>query len=61
MIYYTVYNEGEDIIAFGDSVKCANMLEMSVEYFYCMVGRVKRGENKKYHIVKEKIERGGEL
>lgn len=51
-MYYTVYNKQDEVIAHGNSIKCAEQLGMSIDVFFCMVSRVLKGKNKKYKVVK---------
>lgn len=49
---YTVYlNKTDEIVATGTSRKCAASLGLTLDSFYCMVSRVRRGKNQKYSVV----------
>ena len=55
MKYYTVYLSATDeIVASGNARECAKKLNLTLESFYCAVGRARSGKRKKYKIVEDK-------
>ena len=55
-LYYTIYdNHSEEIIAFGIAEECAKQLGRSLDSFYSMVYRSKKGKTKKYTIFSERL------
>ncbi len=50
---YSVYDNRTDdpIIIDGTADQCAKALKRSVNSFYCMVGRVRKGKNKRYTVL----------
>lgn len=60
MNYYAIYDAKTGIIlAEGNAVECRRKLKCSsLDTFYALVNRAKRGINKKYKVV---IKKGGEV
>ena len=60
MNYYAVYDAKTGILlAEGNAVECRRKLKCSsLDTFYALVNRAKRGINKKYRVV---IKKGGEV
>ena len=52
---YTVYNDRDEVIAFGTAEICAGTLGISRRSFYRSVVRQAKGELKRTHIVKEGV------
>ena len=56
MKYYTVYLSATDeLIACGTAKECAKKMELTIESFYCAVGRVRAGKRKKHIVVEEDL------
>lgn len=55
MKYYTVYREDtEEIIAFGNAVKCAEILGLkNAQQFHAFVSKTRSGLRKHYKVVAE--------
>lgn len=56
MIYYTVYDNKDNVIAFGFGRDCAAMLGRSIKSFLCLVSRAQNKKSDKYAVVKEEVE-----
>jgi len=55
--YYTIYDaESDEVIAHGTARECAKKMNLTIESFYCAVGRARSGKRKKYVVVEEDIE-----
>lgn len=54
--YYTIYDDKENIVAFGFAEECAAMMGRSVDAIHNLVSRSKLGRNDKYKVVKELVE-----
>lgn len=49
--YYTVYlRKTDELVASGSAEDCAAAMNQSVDSFYSMVCRVRKGTNRKYEI-----------
>ena len=56
MKYYTIYlSSTDEIIACGTAKECAKKMKLTIESFYCAVGRARAGKRKKYIVVEEDI------
>lgn len=54
--YYSVYlRRTDELICAGTSAECAAALGRSVDSFYCMVSRVRKGKNRKYEVYQEDL------
>ncbi len=57
MKYYTVYDANTDeLITHGTAKECAEKMNLTIESFYCAVGRARSGKRKKYTVVEEDVD-----
>lgn len=62
MKYYTIYlSQTDELIASGTSRECAKQLNLTIESFYCAVGRARSGKRKKYIVIEELISENKEI
>ncbi len=54
-VFYTVYDQSEQVIAIGTAGQVAHSLGLTIESFYSAVTRVRTGDNKKYAIYIERF------
>lgn len=52
--YYTVYDNNDQIVAFGDAKACAQKLNVTLESFYSFVSNTRSGRTRSYAVVVEK-------
>ena len=55
---YSIYDNKTDfpIVIDGTAQECARALKRSVNSFYCLVNRVRKGKNKRYAVLRRFID-----
>ena len=52
--YYAIYlRKTDELVCCGTSEECAAAMNRSVDSFYSMVSRVRKGTNRKYEVYQE--------
>ena len=57
VLYYTVYRRGTDeIVAYGTAQECARIMGASLNTFYSIVSKNRKGIRSTYDILTERLE-----
>lgn len=58
MLWYTVYNAKDEVIAIGPAHACAKVLGYTLASFHTVLSRVRQGNHSRLTVVVEDIETG---